>query len=52
MYEIDIFGAYTAVAGGAVSILQVNNTNFAAGFTIRQIFSINKTNAMPLISNL
>ena len=43
MYELDIFGTYTAVASGAVSILQVNNTNFAAGFTIRQIAATNAT---------
>ena len=41
MYEIDIFGGSTAVAPGAISYLQVNNTNFATGFTIRQIAAIN-----------
>ena len=41
MYEIDIFGVSTAVAPGAISYLQVNNTNFATGFTIRQIAAIN-----------
>ena len=52
MYEIDIFGAYTAVASGAVSILQVNNTNFAAGFTIRQIAAINGSAAGSNINNI
>ena len=43
IYEIDIYGTYTAAVAAVVSYLQVNNTNFAAGFTIRQIFSSNNT---------